>query len=587
MVASPAGSDLYVACAAVHQIRVVSANTGTVTGLIALPGSPSGLAISADGRQLWVTCAGPRSLICLIDTVREAVVDTYPAGHTATAPVLSPDGALLAVCHRFNHEVALFDVARRRMIARIPVAREPVAAAITPNGQRLLVANHLHNGRADADVAAAVISVIDLPNRRVMGELSLPHGSGLLLGVAVSPDGRHAAVTHNLGRPNLPTTQVDRGWMNTSALTLIDVKDLRLINTVLLDSVDRGAANPWAVAWATDGQRLYVTHAGTHELSVINAPALLDKLDKMPLSLAPGYTPDYTRASNIAADVPNDLAFLVDLRQRVRLAGQGARSLVVLGKQAWVGQYFSDTLNRVDFTGPVPQVSSVALGKAPSHSSVRRGEMLFNDASICFQQWQSCASCHSFDGRIDALNWDLLNDGLGNPKNNRSLLLSHRTPPSMSQGVRETAEQAVRAGIRHILFTVQPEDVALALDDYLKALQPVPSPYLVRGQLSAAARRGKELFFDAQVGCATCHPEGLFTDLEHYDVGTRGRFDASDEFDTPTLIELWRTGPYLHDGSAVTLHEVLTSRNAEDQHGRTSHLSQRQIDALVAYLLSL
>ena len=34
---------------------------------------------------------------------------------------------------------------------------------------------------------------------------------------------------------------------------------------------------------------------------------------------------------------------------------------------------------------------------------MRRGEMLWNDGTMCFQHWQSCASCHP-EGRMDALN---------------------------------------------------------------------------------------------------------------------------------------------------------------------------------------
>jgi cytochrome c peroxidase len=218
----------------------------------------------------------------------------------------------------------------------------------------------------------------------------------------------------------------------------------------------------------------------------------------------------------------------------------------------------------------------------------RTGEFYCNDAGICFQGWQSCATCHPGEARVDGLNWDLLNDGIGNPKNTKSLLLAHKTPPAMSMGVRETAETAVRAGIQHILFTVQPEEVAVAIDTYLKSLRPVPSPLLVNGRLSDSARRGEKLFKDRQVGCATCHPPGLFTDLQTYDVGTRGRFDrAADRFDTPTLVEGWRTAPYLHDGSAATMLEVLTTRNAGDKHGKTSHLTPQQLDDLAAYLLSL
>jgi hypothetical protein len=53
------------------------------------------------------------------------------------------------------------------------------------------------------------------------------------------------------------------------------------------------------------------------------------------------------------------------------------------------------------------------------------------------------------------------------------------------------------------------------------------------------------------------------------------------------MVELWRTAPYLHDGSAATVRDVLTSRNSHDQHGRTSDLSKQEIDDLCAYLLSL
>jgi cytochrome c peroxidase len=79
----------------------------------------------------------------------------------------------------------------------------------------------------------------------------------------------------------------------------------------------------------------------------------------------------------------------------------------------------------------------------------------------------------------------------------------------------------------------------------------------------------------------------LFTALETREVGTQHEFDRTGRFDTPTCVELWRTGPYLHDGSAVTLREVLTTRNADDTHGKTSHLNPEEIDALVEYLLSL
>jgi len=230
----------------------------------------------------------------------------------------------------------------------------------------------------------------------------------------------------------------------------------------------------------------------------------------------------------------------------------------------------------------------VSLSPDVKPSPLRLGEMFFNDASLCFQGWQSCASCHSDDARVDGLNWDLLNDGIGNPKNVKSLLWSYITPPAMSLGVRDTAHTATRSGLRYILFASPPGEVAASLDAWLTSLSPLPSPHLVEGRLGEAARRGKKLFESKQTGCATCHAGTLFTDLKAYDVGTAGAFDhPGDAFDTPTLAECWRTAPYLHDGSAATLLDVLTQRNPQDRHGRTQQLTDAQRRDLAAYLLSL
>jgi hypothetical protein len=53
------------------------------------------------------------------------------------------------------------------------------------------------------------------------------------------------------------------------------------------------------------------------------------------------------------------------------------------------------------------------------------------------------------------------------------------------------------------------------------------------------------------------------------------------------LIEIWRTAPYLHDGSAATTRDVLTTHNLSGEHGDTRNLSQREMNDLCEYVLSL
>ncbi len=586
LAASADGKTLYVACATANRVAVLDTASGMVSKTIAVPAPPTGLALSADGARLGVTCADPGGRVCAVDTATGAVAAPLPAGHSATGPSLSPDGKTLYVCNRFENAVAAIDLAAGKEKFKTPTAREPIASDVTPDGKWLVVAHHLPPGPAEADEVYAPVSILDTATGKVAAEIALPSGSTELRGVDISPDGKYAAVTHLLARFRLPTTQLDRGWMNTNALTLIDVAARKRINTVLVDNVDRGAANPWGVAWTADGKTLGVAHAGTHEVSVIDAAALMDKLAKLPAAPAGGGTYGAAGAS-AAEDVPNDLSFLVGIRRRVPAGGQGPRGLAIAGTKLYTANYFSDSVSVLDLAGKGP-AAAIPLGPAPSPTVVRKGEALFNDASICFQGWQSCASCHSSDARVDGLNWDLLNDGIGNPKNTKSMLLAYQTPPAMSLGVRDTAPTATRAGIRFILFAVRPEDEALALDEYLKSLQPIPSPHLVGGKLSEAAQRGQKIFNDPAVACAACHPSGLYTNLKPHDVGTKGRFDRdASAFDTPTLIELWRTAPYFHDGSVKTLQEMFTARNKDNKHGKTTHLTKEQIEDLVAFLLSL
>jgi YVTN family beta-propeller protein len=584
LVADPRGKTLFVAEFTAKQVAVFDVTKGTVTNVIPVPDSPSGLVIARDGSRLYVTGASPAGKVHVIDLAKARVVRSIPVGHTPTAPVLSPGGSILYTCNRFNDNMSVVNLTSNKEIATVPVTREPVAAAITPDGKLLFVTNLLQAGASDGDYAAAVVDIIDTMVSRVVSSIQLPNGSTGLRGVCISPDGKHAYVTHILARYQLPTTQLDRGWMNTNALSIIDIADRKLVNTVLLDDVDLGAANPWGVACTADGKYICVTHAGTHELSVIDRFRLHEKLEKV----AAGQK--VSDVSLSSADVPNDLSFLVGLRRRLRLSGNGPRGLAIIGTNVYIAEYFTDSLGIVGI-GAQRQIEamSIPLGPEKSVTPARKGEMFFHDAALCFQHWQSCSSCHP-DARADGLNWDLLNDGIGNPKNTRSLLLAHKTPPAMSTGVRDSAEMAVRAGIRHIQFMVRPEEDAVAIDRYLKSLEPVPSPYLTRDWLSKkpkpskAARRGKKVFKKAN--CTSCHPGPLGTDLQKYNVGTGKGREQEQAFDTPTLVEVWRTAPYLHDGRAVTIKDMLVEHNIDDKHGRTSGLTEKQIADLAEFVLS-
>ena len=123
------------------------------------------------------------------------------------------------------------------------------------------------------------------------------------------------------------------------------------------------------------------------------------------------------------------------------------------------------------------------------------------------------------------------------------------------------------------------------------------SPYAHSG-LSERAERGKTLFASAETKCATCHSGPFYSDsrptvaaeITRHDVGT-GEQDDTEKmgpaYDTPTLLGLYRTAPYLHHGKALELRDVLTTFNRNDRHGKTSHLTEQQIDDVIEFLKAL
>ncbi|MDF7799601.1 Calx-beta domain-containing protein [Pontiellaceae bacterium B1224] len=560
LVADPGNGLLYVAESTASRVGVVDITTQQRLGSIDLPQHPSGLALSSDGSTLYVTAGVSDGAVYVVDTSSWQVTQTIPVGHTPLAPVLV-SGNRLYVCERFLNTVAEVDLTTGTIVKRIAVLREPHGAALTPDGTKLLVGNLLPHQPSIQTGIAASVSVIDTASGLVTTNILLPPGSHSLRDVTVSPDGNYAVVAHTLGRYRVPATQIFRGWVNTSALSIIDLSSETLYNTVDIDDLDLGAANPWGIGFTADGETLCITHTGTHELSAINWSGLLTKL------------------SFATKNVCDDLSYLAGLRRRLPMPGNGPRDIAVVGSKVYAANYFSDSLTVADVTtGQEYAAQEMALGWVMPQTDVRFGKELFHDATLSAQQWQSCVSCHP-DGRIDGLNWDLLNDGFGNAKNVKSLLQAHYTAPTTWTGVRPDAETSVRAGIMFSHMINWKNDEDLYLDTFLKAEQPVPSPYLVDDELSAAAARGQVIFNDR---CTYCHSGPYLTDQTLHDVGTGTDIDAG-PFDTPSLIEVWRTGPYLHDGRAQTIHDVVEVF----AHGSTSGLTEDEIDDLVEYVKSL
>jgi len=617
---APDGGSIAVADHTAGRVVLIAADKPAVAKRIPLEGRPAGLVWTADGKSLYVAEQGAGT-VARIDAATGKVasriaVGRYPVGVGAGA-------GRLVVANTGIGLLSVVDLASGKEAAKVDCVYRPWGAALTPDGKTALVGNFLPLGDAREPTMSAAVTLVDAPAGRKIRDITLPSGSINVRGIAVSPDGKYAYVVHSVGRFTLPTTQLERGWVMTHGMSILDLASREHLATVLLDYLMEGAADPWDIVLSGDGATAWISLAGVHQVAkldlgtlhkLIQGRAGEDVMDRLPgNSIWREIGDDPERR----ADLVNELTALytAGVIRRVDVPVTGPRGLAVSpdGKTLAVTGYFSGDVVFLDANNLAP-AARVALGEQPNPTPERLGEQHFFDARLCFQKWLSCASCHP-EGRADALNWDLLNDGMGNPKNTKSLVFSHRTPPVMSTGVRPDMESATQKGFMFIQFRVVKEEHMAAVRAYIRSLRPEPSPFLVnkpgaklacgvchhetpkgkmtaahmpiRGALTPEAEKGLKLFKDPAVGCIKCHSGPLFTDRKTHDVGTRGELDRRDGFDNPTSYGLWRTAPYLHDGAAPTLESMLTEHNKKDKHGKTSQLKEEEIHALVQYLLSL
>ncbi|PYJ05711.1 MAG: hypothetical protein DME25_07975 [Verrucomicrobia bacterium] len=268
-------------------------------------------------------------------------------------------------------------------------------------------------------------------------------------------------------------------------------------------------------------------------------------------------------------------------------------------------------------------ISTVAVTGEPLSANVANGKRLFyrsREPRHSRANYIACASCHADGGGHDGRTWDFTNrgEGLRNTIDLRGRAGMAHGPVHWSANfdeIQDFENDIVRFfGGTGLAQDGQPPNPPLGapnagrsadLDDlaaYISSLgQPSRSPFRNSdGTLTDAARSGKVLFLALQ--CVSCHVPPRFTDsiltpdpasFILHDVGTITPASGSrlggplSGLDTPSLLGVWDSAPYLHDGSAPTLGDVLTTKNPSDQHGLTSMISSNLLSDLIAYLLSL
>lgn len=521
--------------------------------------------VIAEGTQLWVTL-GARGELARIDAAGDPLVlaQTWPVIDDARGVAMLPDGRVAVTRWRspdHQAQIAVLDPTDGA-VELVPLAFDPKEASDTESGG---VPSYL-----DQVLVSPIGDQVVVPSLQA----NIEQGE-YLDGDALTFESTMRGVTSRLD------------WPGAGGEAMLEDFDRRK------HFDNRGLMS--AGVFSSRGDYLFVAARGSRAVERVDtftgagAGTLLDV----------GYAP---AGLVLSAD---DRYLLVDAYL--------SRSLVV---------YDVSDFGRL----PQPVVQLPTVSDEPLPAPILRGKQLFNDSfdpRLAKDSYSACAHCH-LDGEADRRTWDFTDRGEG--LRNTIDLLGHggtdHGPIHWSANFDEV--QDFENDIRHAAEgqgllddadwnagttaqTLGDPKAGLSADldalaAYVSSLTEFPrSPLrLADGSLGPAALAGEALFVSPMLGCTSCHAGPRMTDSEFiagvpvlHDVGTLT--EASGQrlggpllgLDTPTLRGLWNGAPYLHDGSAATLLDVLTTANPGDQHGATSMLTSEQLDQLVAYLLSV
>ena len=565
-------------------ISIVEGSDGRLRRRVVLPyaSRPYGIAFSPAGDAAYVTLQAVGRLLKL-NALSGAVEDAADVGPTPRGIAVTADGTRILVTRYISPadrgevvevSAASFEVVRRIDLAADPGPDSPVSGRGVPN--------HL----------AAIV---------------------------IAPDGRRAWVPSkkdNTGR-GLHLSGERLGFETTTRTIVseIDLVQNRETFEARRDLDNRAMAA--AVAFDPGGKHAFVALQGSNAVDVLDAAS-----------------------GNAVASIPGTglapQGLLVDSRGRLFVQNFLSRDITV---------YDLSELGQGRAPGPIRRIATAA--RKPLPPEVLLGKQIFYNAAdprMGRDGYVSCAGCH-IEGGSDGRVWDYSGRGAHGGGLRNTIALQGRA--GMGHGpihwradmdeiqdfeilLRQTlqgrgfvSDEAFHDKGADWVFGSPNAGLSRELDAlaaYMATFTKVdPSPYRRPGGLMTTdALAGEAIFHGSSTGCATCHVSPRFTDsslgrpddatasagratfggvaglrFRMHDVGTLT--EAAGDFrpntlralDTPTVKGVWATPPYLHDGSAATLMDVVTTRNGADGHGRTSHLTKEERQQLVAYLRQL
>lgn len=543
----------------------VDVETGRIGRRVETGVEPFGVVANPDGRTFFVSLAQEgRVEQRSVDSLE--VLRSFEVGGTPQGMALHPDGHLLVVAFAFGNTLTVVDLFDGST-SPLPLPEHTTfAQGSVIDGEVVLDSRVTADPIFTADGDRLIVPALYVDTRS--GEMG---GGETGLSVPSAPYYKQPPVVSSMGRFNASLVQFDvdrHGELERTAQVTSRVIDVAPGSGpgLISQSVISG------VAEAPDGLGWLVSMQDSDTVLLVDDRYRETWKRRTRLAFPQASAVGTARGPTGIAVIDPQRIFVHQRLDR-SLADVKYRTLSRKLKRE-TGQGMTDE----DDVGPTARGlvdRGVSLGASSLDPLVEQGRSLFHDAVSpeMGEAGVSCSTCH-VDGRNDGLTWTLFNGerntpSLAGPVDEAGVITWTNDIESVSHEARFTVEH--RMGVQRASPALT-DAIAAFVASTPYADRPAPEP--------DAVQRGQALFESEEVGCAGCHTGAFYTDGKTYDMyGIQG-------VKTRPLVGISSSAPYLHDGSAPTLRDVLiTARGGEM--GNTGSLSEDELDDLVAFLESL
>ena len=576
------GSKLYVvAQEADLLIEVDLTNNNSITH-IEVGRRPHSVLLTKDQKTAIVTNQWANN-IYFIDVQTKEVTDSLAVGGGPAGMDLSVDGQLLYIANTYTNNISVVDIKNKKEVKRLHGGNFPTGVAASPNNDFVYVSSQRTVPIEFRGEPLTEVTMLQASNQRVANRKYF-NSAHIMENIAVTPSGDMAIATLIRPKNNVPSAQIERGWMMNHGIGVI-LPDARMAQ-LLLDEPNAFYPDPYGIVIHPDGKTAYISHSGVNTVSVID----LDKIRALLVDATDEELKVYSNHLGLSGD------FVI---ARIE-TGANPKGLAIStdGNFVYAMERMEDRVSVID-TEKLQVVSKIDLGGPKRVSFTRRGGQLFNNAGHTFHNQYSCYTCHP-DGHEDGLTYDLTGSGR-NLANVQTLRDLYGTAPFKWIGTNQSVYK--QCGMRFSMFVTRtesfsPEDLDAVVAYIMRELTHPPNLHRApNAELTDAQKRGKAIYertittdgreIPEKDRCITCHSGPNYSNYEMADVGTNKENEDESLFDAPNLNNVYESAPYLHDGRAATLEEIWTKFNNHDTHGYANDMTKDQLNDLVEYLKSL